>query len=514
MQKKCKMCQTELNKRQNYYCSNKCKLSDGSLRSKPKPKLEEGKYAVCKATGKEFKDYLNMTGALSKYLNKLGIEHENALDHYEVKYIQKDPVPTYKCRYCDWTVKDVNNKSGWVTVHLKKVHDVDPSEHIQNYPEDSHMFVYSPNKVYHQNILVPNTDSNIECKECGKMMKRLTVTHLKLHDMTPQEYRDKHGVEVLSCVDVIRGMKESYEQNFDSINKFVKRSKMEKEMCEYLDSLNVEYETGNRSLLKTAEIDIYIPSRQLAIEMNGLYWHSEKAGNKTKTYHENKTLRCESVGVRLMQVFEDEWRSKQDIVKSKVKNALKLDNDRTYARSCTAMEINAKTKSAFLNKHHIQGDDRSQIRLGLYKDKELIAVMTFCHNRSALGQKKAEGQYELSRFCSSVRVVGGASKLLKLFLKLYSPTKVTTYADARYTSANKDNLYSSLGFSYVGKSKPSYWYTKNYHSKVHRYTYNKRRLMKDYGFSADMTEFQMAHEIGLDRVWDCGAHKYELKLNK
>ena len=55
------------------------------------------------------------------------------------------------------------------------------------------------------------------------------------------------------------------------------------------------------------ELDIYIPALNIAIECNGLYWHSNK--RKSKTYHLNKTKACEKRGIKLIHIFEDEWNS-------------------------------------------------------------------------------------------------------------------------------------------------------------------------------------------------------------
>jgi serine/threonine protein kinase len=78
----------------------------------------------------------------------------------------------------------------------------------------------------------------------------------------------------------------------------------------------------DRSILKNLELDIYLPKIKLAIELNGLYWHSELY--KNKNYHLNKTKLCEEKGITLLHIFEDEWLEKLEIVKSIIKNKLNL----------------------------------------------------------------------------------------------------------------------------------------------------------------------------------------------
>lgn len=92
-------------------------------------------------------------------------------------------------------------------------------------------------------------------------------------------------------------------------------SKEEESFASFLSSLlpNTEIRRSVRGLIYPQEVDIYIPSKQVAIEFNGLYWHSEKAG-KDKDYHYNKWLSCKNKGVQLITVWEDDWRYRRDAV--------------------------------------------------------------------------------------------------------------------------------------------------------------------------------------------------------
>lgn len=138
-------------------------------------------------------------------------------------------------------------------------------------------------------------------------------------------------------------------------------------------SINVS--VNNRKLIAPYEIDIYLPDHQIAIEYDGLYWHAEKAG-KDAQYHINKTQMVEAVGCRLVHVFEDEWRDKQAIVKSRLKNLLQR-NKRVFARHCVIKEVNHREAASFLERCHIQGRARSKIQYGLYFQDSLVALMTF-----------------------------------------------------------------------------------------------------------------------------------------
>jgi G:T-mismatch repair DNA endonuclease (very short patch repair protein) len=67
---------------------------------------------------------------------------------------------------------------------------------------------------------------------------------------------------------------------------------MEREVYEFILSLyNKEIIRNDRTVLNGKELDIYLPDYNLAIEFNGLYWHSEDYVGKN--YHLNKTIECE-----------------------------------------------------------------------------------------------------------------------------------------------------------------------------------------------------------------------------
>jgi hypothetical protein len=103
------------------------------------------------------------------------------------------------------------------------------------------------------------------------------------------------------------------------------------------------------------EIDIYLPELNLGFEFNGLYWHNS---NKVdKNYHRRKLDFFKERNIRIYNIWEDDWDSKKDIIKSQIKNILKIIPNRIYARKCEIKEItDAKLVRKFL-------DEKSHTRL-------------------------------------------------------------------------------------------------------------------------------------------------------
>jgi len=246
------------------------------------------------------------------------------------------------------------------------------------------------------------------------------------------------------------------------------------------------------------EIDIYLPELKLGFEFNGLYWHSEEW--KEKNYHLDKTLYFRERGIRIIHIWEDDWDFRREILESQILNWCGLSSNRVFARRCQVKVLD--NVSDFLNVNHIQGVDKSSLKIGLLYGGELVSVMTFDLFE---GRKRMEeGGWNLSRFCNKrgFNIVGGASKLLNYFIKNYSPTRIISYADRDWSDGG---LYYQLGFTMVKESRPDYKYF--YESiRTHKSNFKKSKL------KYECTESEYMNSIGIYRIWDCGKIKFEKKL--
>ena len=281
-------------------------------------------------------------------------------------------------------------------------------------------------------------------------------------------------------------------------------SREEKEVLDFVKSIySGEVIENDRSIISPYELDIYIPEKKVAIEFDGIYWHSD-ANEIGADYHSMKTMMCEEKSIRLLHVFENEWSLKQEIVKDRLINILGICQDRIYARKCTVSKIGSMVANDFLEANHLQGADNSSIRYGLFYNDELVAVMTFGKPRFSKGY-----DFELIRFATKIgcHIVGGASKLLNHFRSSHSGS-IVSYADRRYSDGH---LYEKLGFSLVGVSKPNYvWMKKG--EILTRYQCQKHRLSSVLGddFDESESESQNMARNGWNRIYDCGNLVYKL----
>jgi very-short-patch-repair endonuclease len=272
-------------------------------------------------------------------------------------------------------------------------------------------------------------------------------------------------------------------------------SRQEIELQEWV-SQYVDIITNTRSVIPPLELDIVIPSHNIAIEYNGIYWHSEQRG-KDKKYHLNKYLRCKESGYRLIQIWENEWLNQKDIVKSIILSALSMYQKKVYGRKCEIMDVDSKVARDFYNDNHIQGF-QSGVHHGLYYENELVSLMTVkYYNSSPI----------LERFVNkrNTLVHGGFSKLLKSFDSIDG---MVTFSDPRYFTGN---VYESNGFEYSGMVKPNYWYFKiNTIDICHRRRFQRKKIEKDNSliFDDTLTEYENMLLNGFDRIWDCGNMRY------
>jgi len=287
----------------------------------------------------------------------------------------------------------------------------------------------------------------------------------------------------------------------------VDKDTIENELYHFVKSIvgdDVFVKRKDRTILNGKELDIYIPSKNLAIELNGLYWHSENGNNIKKHYHLNKSRSCISKGIRLIHVFENEWVHKKEIVKSVLNYLLKNNITKIYARDCDLKLVGENEKNLFLDSNHLQGKDKSSIQYGLYHHNELVSLMTFVKSRF---DKKI--QYEMYRYCNKLNtsVVGAASKLFNRFIKDHSPKSIVSYSDKRYFDGI---VYQKLGFRFIENTTPNYWYiSPDYKFLYNRMNFQKHKLVKLMNnYDHSLTEWKNMQLNGYDRIWDCGNGKW------
>ena len=431
---------------------------------------------------------MNKKKSNDEFIREVQLIHHNRYDYSKVKYINNK---TKVCIICPdhgefWQIpSDHLNGKGCPqcagNVRYNKDTFVEKAKNIHNDRYD-----YS--KVQYVNA---HTKVCIICPEHGEFWQ------------TPNNHLNGNGCPLCKNRKIGNVLR-------DTVEGFIEKSN---ELNEITNCLKVLLpQQRNREILRNREIDIYIPLLKLGIEYNGLHWHSERLG-KGKNYHLDKLNKCNEQGIKLIQIFEDEWINHRDICESKLKQICGLNtNPKIYARKCEIREITNKNEAyEFLDKNHIQGRTGFTIALGTYYNNELVGVMTF--------KKEKEGYWDLNRLATDInhQCIGIGGKLFKYFIRNYPFIEIKSFADRRWTTDPTNNLYTKLGFAFDSFVPPTYWYYNPKISRIerfHKFGFRKQHLHKQYGLPLTMTEREMTETLGYTRIWDCGLIKYVYKVWK
>ena len=390
-------------------------------------------------------------------LVKYGVEYPS-----QSPYIRSKSISTWINHYgVDHPMKSTEIRSKVLRGNLNSILNNNLDGDLLGYTEDSQRIMKCPHP---------------ECNKCRE----------KCYIIPGMNYfaRKEHNIELCTKLLPIKQGRNSGTQ----IELFVQK---------LLDEHNIEYLTNQRNIIKDREIDIYIPSKKLAIECNGCYWHSFP--KKPKNYHISKFENCKSQGIQLIQIWEDWVIHKPEIVKSLILSKLGIYKERIYARKCTVKEITYNVASEFLEKNHIQGHTNPGKCFGLFHNDQLIGTMVF--------GKVGGGCWELKRFCTSLntQIIGGAGKLLKYFTTIYQPSKIISFSS---NDISNGGLYKSLGFEGEGPVTSAYWYVKfSTYERFHRLYFQKSRLIK-MGFDKNLSESQIMSDLPYYKIYDSGHIKW------
>lgn len=290
-------------------------------------------------------------------------------------------------------------------------------------------------------------------------------------------------------------------------------SKEEIEIREYVESLvgKENVQSNNRTVISTKEnkyeLDIYVPKYKLAIEYNGVYWHSIEMVDKK--YHLQKTLLCNDKGIRLIHIFENEWKTYKDKCKSLICSALGIFNETIYARKCSIKELPSIEYKRFCNENHLQGSINSKYKLGLIYNNEIVQVIGI--GKSRFNNK----ELELHRLCTKkfTNVIGGFQKLLKHSLENISGyNSLISYVDlTKYTGIG----YEKCGFVYLETTPPSYFYIDKKLQKHNRIEFQKHKLSKILDiYDENLTEQENVINNKYLCIYDCGTKKYKYNIDE
>lgn len=271
-------------------------------------------------------------------------------------------------------------------------------------------------------------------------------------------------------------------------------SKGEQEVFEYIKALCPDAEQSVVGLLEGRyELDIVIPSLLLAVEFNGLIWHSEKYG-KRRDYHQRKSDKAKLSGYRLIHIWADEWCDKREWCEAFLDRLCGAPNRKVFARKCDMRVIDSREAMPFLAANHLQGA-RGGTHIALFNSGELVAVAT--HAKNSIGEN------ELIRWCVKlgVSVVGGFSRIMTQL-----PRDTISFCD---TAKHDARGYLAAGWKVISETPPMYFYTDGI-ERISRQRFQKHKLVAR--GATGVTEREMAASIGFYQIGGCRQLKLALDI--
>jgi uncharacterized protein CbrC (UPF0167 family) len=379
---------------------------------------------------------------------------------------------------------------------------------------------------YHPNTLSPNSIKHvvINCIDCGELVTRqrnLLITTLRckscghkncdtvaINTKRLKTIKERHGGmnNPVILAKKAETLYKHYGEGGPPQNH--KYSATANKIGEMIESwgLEVIYEKA----LKTGQyLDITVPSKNFSLEYCGLYWHNEMSKSpRLRNYHISKMKAANAEGLRLMTLFEDEWKDNPDGVINLLKSILLPPETRLFARKCEVRMLDKKIAKAFLNKNHYQGSANSiYMAAGLFQGEELLGVMSMAkHHR-----QNHEHCLILSRmaFKMGVQIVGGAGRLLKFLLaqpEAATFTELISWSDNRYSEGH---VYEAIGMTLTKELGPDYSYVMG--GKDRRESKQAHRKVCT-GCPKEITERDWELQHGNPRIWDCGKKVWTMPL--
>ena len=237
--------------------------------------------------------------------------------------------------------------------------------------------------------------------------------------------------------------------------------------------------------------DVYVPSQKLAIEHHGLIWHSDKFKNHKDC---EKLSIAKSRGDRLIQIYEDEWKEKQEIMKDLIESILLPRKGERIVPIFSVEHSTIPEACHFLDSHHYLGAARGCLTIIARhpKSNEIIGVWVF--------MKREAGTVLWHRACwdHRYRAWNPHERALKLavpILKTMRFDRIITFSDNRFHTGE---MYKKIGFTFDKNVDPNYYYT-NGRTRKSKYAMRVKR---------GVDESHAAALKGWYRIWDSGKKRY------
>lgn len=284
-------------------------------------------------------------------------------------------------------------------------------------------------------------------------------------------------------------------------------SKPQERVAELVDELTDGQCLHNtRKQIGGLELDVYVPSKKVAIEVNGIFWHSTASPRGTKDFewaksHQWEKLKaCEREGIHLVHFYDDEVRRKWAAVNYHIRWALGRG---IHVRGTTNIyRVMQKDAGPFHSIYGL-GAKPKGITMGLYTEDDEPMLMV----SAGLPEN---GISKISRITVKTYQQGGLREVLEALKQTLNCDSFEFLSEARL---NYRDLYVEAGFEDQGTSDPSFFCQKGSRRiPVGMLSLKDFSANKKDNYDDSKTPLENWVDMGLSCVYDCGLTKWTLRL--
>lgn len=231
------------------------------------------------------------------------------------------------------------------------------------------------------------------------------------------------------------------------------------------------------------ELDIWIPSKRIAVEYNGLYWHNEEHCGTTSAF--DKWSECRKKGIRLLTVWDDDWQQRRSLVK-RVTGSIIVGAGDNDGNPASYVRTEGSIAGMFMGRNSLSPWKIGKFSIAAADDEhKYLAMITGCMNDEEL--------FVVNGYAD---VVGDGRYLAGLLHEIYSelsPGKIVVKLDHCLYGGDELN---GLGFQPVSESPPGFFLTKGGIERIHGCEHS--------GAHSKLSENHEIYDDGVCRVYDAG----------
>lgn len=419
--------------------------------------------------------FLNSTDGYSDYCSHKCSSKDNQLNHFRIEESKKTILEKFGVDNCS-KIPEIKQKLSEIAIEKSLNKELGVYNHLTDYQK---WLLDNPAEIYKLHIET-ETPITILSKQLGFGNSTLAAI-LQKNNFTPKIFSG------------------SFQQ---------------KQIYDWLKILGLRVEYNDiKQFNNKKELDIFLPDFNLAIEVNGLFWHGEtnKLGKDLKYHLLEKSELCEKNNIELLHFYDSEIIEKFDIVKSIILNKLNLNQTKIFARKCEIRLISSKDAFDFYTKNHIQTAIYCKYNYGLIFNDELISCI-------GISQSRNSNDFEIIRFCNKLNtsVIGGFSRLLKFTINTLNITdNLISYVDKRIFDGKSYNKQ----FELIKKTVPNFYYfNKSEYKLESRQKYQKHKLQELYTkgklkiYDPKLSCSENLLNNGYYRIYDCGNLLFRIKF--